>query len=69
VIKLADRPDLILQFIRRYQSKHGYPPSIRDITSGVGLASPSTAHRHLLTLRSQGRVTWQQGKMRTLRVL
>ena len=66
---MTERQGLILQFIRRYQKKHGYPPSVRDITSAVGLASPSTTHVHLVALRSQGRVSWEQGKMRTLRVL
>lgn len=44
----------------------GYPPSIREVMLRAGLKSPSTAMVHLYALRAQGRVSWVEGRNRTL---
>ena len=35
---LTDRQEMILEFIRSYISENNYPPSVREIGKGVGLA-------------------------------
>ncbi len=44
----------ILAFIEGHVVRHGYPPTVREIGAGVGLASPSTVHRHLEKLEDGG---------------
>lgn len=48
--------DEILQFIAAYYRDHHYPPSVRDIGEGVGLASSSTVWFHLRELQREGRI-------------
>jgi repressor LexA len=45
----------------------GYPPTIPEIAAAVGLRSDSSVHHHLVRLRAEGYVTWEDGKARTLR--
>ena len=44
----------ILDFIAAEVRERGYPPSVREIGSAVGLASTSTVQAHLNTLQKQG---------------
>jgi len=43
--RVTKRP--IFEFISSYLSKHGYPPTVREIGKAVGLHSSSTVHAHL----------------------
>lgn len=51
---LSDRQSEILSFIARHCSENGYPPTVREIGTAVGLASPSTVHGHLAKLERRG---------------
>jgi repressor LexA len=53
-LKLTKRQQEIFDFIRRYWSKYGYPPTVREIGKAVGLASSSTVHAHLANLEKYG---------------
>lgn len=44
----------ILDFIVSYISKHGYSPTVREITEGVGLKSTSSVYNHLLRMLDEG---------------
>ena len=44
----------MLSFIVDHVERKGYPPSVREICSAVGLASSSTAHGHLSRLEEKG---------------
>ena len=57
----------ILHFIETYREKHGVSPTIREIGAGVGLSSSSSVHLHIVGLREMGYLTYQFGKVRTLR--
>src|SRR5207245_5573921 len=63
---LTKRQKEIFDFIRRYASKHGYPPTVREIGSAVGLASPSTVHAHLANLERAGLLRRDPTKPRAL---
>ena len=58
----------ILAFIEDHVALHGYPPSVREIGTGVGLASPSTVHRHLEKLEAGGHLTRDPSKPRAMLV-
>ena len=66
--KLGKRQVAIYQFIRAYTDEHGYPPSVREIGSAVGLASPSTVHMHLKVLEESGLIKRDSKKPRTIEV-
>ncbi|MDD4874396.1 MAG: transcriptional repressor LexA [Dehalococcoidales bacterium] len=51
---LSERQKDIVDFIRRFWSDNGYPPSIRDIVAGCGLSSTSVADYNLKILEKKG---------------
>jgi repressor LexA len=66
---LSDRQQEIYDFIVAYTRKHGYPPTVREIGSEVGLASPSTVHVHLAKLERAGYVRRDPTKPRALELV
>jgi repressor LexA len=58
----------ILAFIEEHLAAHGYPPTVREIGKGVGLASPSTVHRHLEKLEEGGHLRRDASKPRAMLV-
>lgn len=66
--KLSKRQAAIYEFICSYTEGHGYPPSVREIGSAVGLASPSTVHMHLKALEDLGLISRDPKKPRTIEV-
>lgn len=58
----------ILAFIEDHVERHGYPPTVREIGAGVGLASPSTVHRHLEKLEEGGHLRRDPSKPRAMLV-
>ncbi|MCH7790365.1 MAG: transcriptional repressor LexA [Acidobacteria bacterium] len=67
-VSLTDRQRQILEYIDEEQRDHGYPPSVREIGSAVGLTSPSTVHSHLATLQRLGFIRRDPAKPRALEV-
>lgn len=67
--KLGKRQLAIYDFIRSYTDEHGYPPSVREIGTAVGLASPSTVHMHLKVLEERGLIRRDSKKPRTIEVI
>ena len=67
--KLGKRQLAIYDFIKSYSDEHGYPPSVREIGTAVGLASPSTVHMHLKVLEEQGLIKRDSKKPRTIEVM
>ncbi len=52
--ELTSRQRLILDFIREWVERHGYPPSVREIGEAVGLVSPSSVAYQLKELEKKG---------------
>ncbi len=67
--QLTQRQHDVLAFIEKTVSERGYPPSVREIGEGVGLASPSTVHSHLHTLQKLGYLRRDPTKPRAIEVL
>jgi repressor LexA len=51
---LTERQAEILLFIKRYSSKHGYSPSIRELALAMSIRSPNGIHCHLKALVKKG---------------
>jgi repressor LexA len=66
---LTKRQREIFDYIGTYLSKHGYPPTVREIGKAVGLHSSSTVHAHLAKLESLGVLKRDPSKPRALEVL
>ena len=67
--KISKRQQSIYDYICTYTKDHGYPPSVREIGSAVGLASPSTVHMHLKSLEEKGYIHRDSKKPRTIEVV
>ena len=67
--KISKRQQSIYDYICSYTKNHGYPPSVREIGTAVGLASPSTVHMHLKTLEERGYIHRDSKKPRTIEVV
>jgi repressor LexA len=68
-LNLTKRQREIFDFIKRYSSEHGYPPTVRDIGKAIGLTSSSTVHAHLSNLERLGLLRRDPTKPRTLELL
>ncbi|HEY8473583.1 MAG TPA: transcriptional repressor LexA [Natronosporangium sp.] len=51
---LTPRQRRIMEFLREWSEKHGYPPSVREIGEAVGLVSPSSVAYQLKALERKG---------------
>ena len=65
---LTERQQEILRFNDKTVSERGYPPSVREIGTAIGLASPSTVHSHLKTLSERGYLRRDPTKPRAIEV-
>ncbi len=59
----------ILDFIRSEIETKGYPPSVREICTAVGLRSTSSVHMHLTQLEKRGLIRRDATKPRALELL
>lgn len=66
---LSNRQLSILKFIKKELQRKGYPPSVREIGSAVGLSSSSTVHGHLAHLEEKGYIRRDPTKPRAIEVL
>jgi repressor LexA len=64
----AERRQRIIDFIARTVDERGYPPSVREIADGVGLASTSAVHHHLIALERDGLLERGTNSSRALRL-
>ena len=67
--KIRDAKEKIYQFILDTQERNGYPPTVREICEGVGLASPASVHRYLRALADDGLIVNDPNKKRAYAVL
>jgi repressor LexA len=68
-LNLTKRQQEIFDFIKRYGSEHGYPPTVRDIGKAIGLTSSSTVHAHLANLEKVGLLRRDPSKPRAIELL
>jgi len=67
-MELTDRKAGILDFIRSFDERNGYPPSIREIAAAVGLKSTKSVKDHLDWLVAHGYLHRSERAARALSV-
>lgn len=65
---LSPRQRQLVEVVERLTSKHGYPPSCREIGDAMGVHH-SRAHQLLTAAAARGAITRSRGKMRSVRVV
>ena len=68
-LDLTDKQVAIFEYIKEQQLLKGYPPSVREICSAVGLKSTSTVHAHLNKLEKLGYIRRDPTKPRAIEIL
>ena len=58
----------VLSYIHKQVAEHGYPPTVREICSAVGLSSTSTVHGHITRLIDKGFLRKDSAKPRALEI-
>ena len=66
--KVQDAKGKIYRFIIDGIERNGYPPTVREICDGVGLASPASVHRYLRMLTEEGLLSSDPNKKRAYSV-
>ena len=64
--ELTRKQQQIYDFILAFTGEHGYPPSVREIGTAVGLKSPSTVHFHMMGLEEAVVIVKAEGKTRAI---
>lgn len=67
--EITSKQQEILDFIKEETASKGYPPSVREICSAVGLKSTSTVHGHLDRLEKRGFIRRDPTKPRAIEIL
>lgn len=60
---------IIFQTIVDYQTKNGFPPSVRDLCILVNLKSTASVHYHLNELEKEGLIKIHKNVCRGIQVL
>jgi len=68
-VNLTKRQQEIVDFIKKYSARYGYPPTVRDIGKAIGLTSSSTVHAHLANLEKVGLLRRDPAKPRAIELL
>lgn len=67
--QLTKRQNEILTYIKEYVVSHGFPPTVREIGSALGVSSPATIHAHLENLELKGFIKKDGAKNRAIELL
>jgi len=64
--KLTKRQQEVLDYIRAYITEHGYPPTLRELGSHLGISSTNGVNDHLKALERKGYLARDEAKSRAL---
>ena len=67
--KLTVKQKKVYDFIKKEIREKGFPPSIREICTALGLSSTSSVHSHLSVLEAKGLIRRAPYKNRTIEIL
>ncbi len=68
-MKMTPRKQEILDIMWKFQSKEGYPPTVREICKSLGLASAGSLLKHLRSLEEAGFIEHTSGRKRAWKLL
>jgi len=66
---LKEREKRILEYIVAEIKKKGYPPTVREMCSSLGIKSTSTAHKDIANLEKKGYIRKDPAKPRAIEIL
>ena len=64
--KNNEKKKRILSYISAYVDQNGFSPSVRELCSMSGYKSTATVHRYIKQLESEGLISHQTAKSRTI---
>ena len=67
--KLTSKQNQVLDYLKQFMAKKGFPPTVREICSALSLSSPATVHAHLNTLSDKGYIKKNNAKNRAIELL
>lgn len=59
--------EIFIKWLTEFVSEHRYAPSVREAAAFLAV-NVSSAHHRLERLRREGRITWNEGETRTMRL-
>ncbi len=59
----------VYEFVVKFIVEHGYPPTLREIGAGIGANSTSSVSRWLEVLEGQGKLSFEEEKARSIRLI
>ena len=65
-MELVKKEKEVYEFIKNQIEIEGYPPSVREICTAVGLSSPSTVQRYINSLEEKGYIVKGGSKKRAI---
>lgn len=65
-MELVKKEKEVYEFIKKQIELEGYPPSVREICTAVGLSSPSTVQRYINSLEEKGYIVKGGSKKRAI---
>jgi len=65
---LTARQSQLLNFIRKFTAKSGYPPTVREMADYMEVAFNNGVVCHLKALKKKGCVEWEPNKARSVRL-
>ncbi|MFC1864863.1 transcriptional repressor LexA [Chloroflexota bacterium] len=66
---LSSKPQQIIDFVRRFWTDRGYPPTVRDIVTGCRISSTSVVDYNLDILERKGYIRRHSGVSRGIELL
>lgn len=67
--ELNDKQKAILDFLKSELLTKGYPPSVREMCSAIGVKSTSTVHSYLEALEDKGYIKRNPSKPRAIEII
>lgn len=67
--KLTPKQTQVYLAIKGFTNKYGYSPSIREICTMCEIKNPSVVLSHLKKAKKKGYITYEERKMRTVKIL
>jgi repressor LexA len=65
---MTSRQEMVFAFIKAYIDIKGFPPSMQDVATGLGLRSRSNMHRIIHGLVEEGLLSISKNKARTIKI-
>jgi repressor LexA len=65
---LTDEQNRVLRYIIEYHQSNGMPPTVREITEGLGYKSPNNTRQHLRLIEQKGYLRLMSNRARGIEV-